>query len=107
MISEEFQGLFVRHSGQNSLNMRQRFDQQTTMGITPIPEVKFPLRSRDELPPVLKALQYIFVTPELNEKVFFLLEKKVCEGKKKPGLLCWDLWNIRFFFSSRVKIFSF
>ena len=37
--------------------MRQRFEQQTTMGITPITEVKFPIRSRDELPPVLMALQ--------------------------------------------------
>src|SRR3972149_10385833 len=74
--------------------MRQRFEQQTTMGITPIPEVKFPLRSRDELPPVLKALQYIFVTPELNEKVFSLLEKKVCAGKKKTGRTGMDLWHI-------------
>lgn len=65
--------------------MRQRFEQQTTLGITPVPEVKFPLRSRDELPPVLKALQYIFVTTELNEKVFSLLEEKVCKGKKRTG----------------------
>lgn len=56
--------------------MRYRFQQQTTFVITPVSEVKFPLRSRDELPPVLKALQHIFVTPELNEKVFALLEKK-------------------------------
>lgn len=36
--------------------MRYRFEQQTPLGITPVREVKFPLRSRDELPPVLKAL---------------------------------------------------
>ncbi len=54
--------------------MRQRFEQQTTLGITPIAEVKFRERSRDELPPVLKALQYVFVTPELNEAIFTLLE---------------------------------
>jgi hypothetical protein len=74
--------------------MRQRFEQQTTLGITPISEVKFPLRSRDELPPVLKALQYIFVTPELNKKVFSLLEKKVCAGKKNTGRPGMDLWHI-------------
>ncbi|MEK9165232.1 MAG: ISNCY family transposase [Patescibacteria group bacterium] len=74
--------------------MRQRFEQQTTMGITPISEVKFPLRSRDELPPVLKALQYIFVTPELNEKIFTLLEKKVCNEKKQTGRPGMDLWHI-------------
>ena len=94
MISEEFSTLFVRHWRQNSLNMRQRFEQQTTLGVTPISEVKFPLRSRDELPPVLKALQYIFVTPELNAKVFSLLENKVCSGKKQTGRTGMDLWHI-------------
>ncbi|MEK7172899.1 MAG: ISNCY family transposase [Patescibacteria group bacterium] len=64
------------------------------MGITPVSAVKFPLRSRDELPPVLKALQYIFVTPELNKKIFALLEKKVCNGKKKTGRPGMSLWHI-------------
>ncbi|MFH0865259.1 MAG: hypothetical protein V1904_03640 [Bacteroidota bacterium] len=74
--------------------MRQRFEQQTTLGILPISEAKFPLRSRDELPPVLKALQYIFITPELNEKIFQLLEQKICLGKKKTGRTGMDLWHI-------------
>ena len=74
--------------------MRQRFEQQTVMGITPIGEVKFPLRSRDELPPVLKALQYIFITPELNEKILQLMEEKVCSDKKKTGRKGMDLWHI-------------
>ncbi|MBU1030466.1 MAG: ISNCY family transposase [Nanoarchaeota archaeon] len=74
--------------------MRQQFEHQTTMGITPISEVKFPRRSRDEMPPVLKSLQYIFVTPELNKKIFSLLEKKVCAGKKKTGRTGMDLWHI-------------
>ena len=74
--------------------MRHRFQQQTTLGITPVSEVKFPLRSRDELPPVLMALQHIFVTPELNEKVFSLLEKKVLKGKMKTGRRGMDLWHI-------------
>lgn len=74
--------------------MRQRFKQQTTLGITPINEVKFPLRSRDELPPVLLALQHIFITPELNEKIFLLLEKKVSAGKKQTGRRGMDLWHI-------------
>lgn len=74
--------------------MRQRFQQQISLGITPISDVKFPLRSRDELPAVLKSLQNIFVTPELNEKILSLLEKKVCEGKKKTGRKGMDLWHI-------------
>jgi transposase, IS5 family len=74
--------------------MRQRFQQQTTLGITPVKEVKFPLHSRDELPPVLMALQHIFITAELNEKVFALLEKKVVSNKKKTGRKGMDLWHI-------------
>lgn len=74
--------------------MRQRFQQQTTFGITPVNEVKFPLRSRDELPPVLMALQHIFNTSELNEKVFDLLEKKIVSNKKKTGRKGMDLWHI-------------
>ncbi len=65
--------------------MRQRFDQQLNLGILPIAEVQLPLKSRDELPPILRGLQYIFTTSSLNEKVFRLLEEKICKGKKnKP-----------------------
>ena len=74
--------------------MRQRFEQQSTLGITPIGQVTFPLRSRDELPPVLMALQHIFVTAELNESVFTLLENKITKGKKKTGRKGMDLWHI-------------
>lgn len=74
--------------------MRQRFEQQINLRTVAIADVTFSLKSRDELPPVLKALQYIFVTPELNEKVFVLLEKKICSGKKKTGRKGMDLWHI-------------
>jgi hypothetical protein len=74
--------------------MRQRFEQQLLIGATPIEEVKFPLRSRDELPPVLKALQYVFITPDLNKEIFELLENKIVKGKKKTGRKGMDLWQI-------------
>jgi hypothetical protein len=74
--------------------MRQRFEQQQSLGITPISDIEFPLRSRDELPPVLRALQYIFVTPELNKQVFDLLEKKICSDKQQTGRKGMDLWHI-------------
>jgi hypothetical protein len=74
--------------------MRQRFEQQMNLTTVAIADVKFPLKSRDELPPVLMALQYIFITPALNEKIFELLEKKICSGKKKTGRKGMDLWHI-------------
>jgi len=60
-----------------------------TLGRTPIERVSLPVRSRDELPPVLAGLQWIFQTPELNCRVFDLLEKKVVGVKRatgRPGL---------------------
>jgi transposase, IS5 family len=74
--------------------MRQRFEQQMRIATVAISDVKFPLKSRDELPPVLKALQYIFVTPDLNEKIFALLEKKICTNKKPTGRKGMDLWHL-------------
>jgi len=65
--------------------MRKRFEQQLKMGIVPINEVKFEGRSRHQLPPLLQALQYIFSTPALNERVFCLLESKILKGKKRTG----------------------
>ncbi|AYD47270.1 ISNCY family transposase [Arachidicoccus soli] len=74
--------------------MRQRFEQQLSLRMTPIAEVKFPLKSRDEMPPILKALQYIFITPQLNEQVFAILEDSICKGKRKTGRKGMDLWHI-------------
>ena len=74
--------------------MRQRFEQQMNLRTVAIADIKFPLKSRDELPPVLKALQYIFITPEVNEKVFALLEQKICKDKKQTGRKGMDLWHI-------------
>ena len=49
--------------------MRKRFEVQLKLGQPAIEEVVFPARSRDELPPLLKGLQWIFKTPELLEKI--------------------------------------
>ncbi len=46
------------------------------------------------MPPVLVALQQIFITPELNEKIFLLLEEKISKCKKTTGRPGMDLWHI-------------
>lgn len=74
--------------------MRKRFDQQISLGITPISEVKINIKSRDEMPPILVALQTIFITPELNEKIFSILEDKLTKDKKATGRWGMDLWHI-------------
>ncbi len=57
--------------------MRKNFEIQIELGSTPIKDVKIPLDSRDELPSILRGLQYIHSTPEINTKVFNILEKKI------------------------------
>ncbi|MCH8013011.1 MAG: ISNCY family transposase [Candidatus Marinimicrobia bacterium] len=72
--------------------MRKRFEIQLEIGSRPIEEIGIPLKSRDELPPVLRALQYIYTTPEINEQVFDLLESEiVITGKGRPGMSLWEI----------------
>jgi len=42
----------------------------------------------------LRALQHIYVTPELNEEVFRILAERVQKGKKKTGRYGMDMWHI-------------
>jgi hypothetical protein len=74
--------------------MRRRFEVQLALGVTPIERVFIPLKSRDELPPILAALQWIFQTPEINEEIFALLERRVLAGRKATGRPGLDLWHI-------------
>lgn len=74
--------------------MRKRFEQQLELGGLSISEVEMDKRSRHELPQLLSGLQYIFITPSLNEKVFEVLEAKILSGKKSTGRLGMSLWEI-------------
>jgi hypothetical protein len=74
--------------------MRKRFEAQLTLGCTPIHEIEIPTKSRDEFPAFLRAMQYIYTNSELNEKVYSLLESKICVGKKtgRPGMHLWTIF---------------
>jgi IS5 family transposase len=76
------------------LAMRKRFDLQLQLGSTPIEQIGIPTTSRDELPPVLRGLQWIFTDPEVNEEIFALLEAKIVGDKKQTGRPGMDLWRI-------------
>lgn len=75
--------------------MRKRFEPTLDFGQTPIHLVKLPLDSRDELPPVLRALQWIHSQPVLLDKVLDVIEKVVLGDKQpdvgRPGM---DHWHI-------------
>lgn len=73
--------------------MRKRFELQHELGITSIEDIEIPIKSRDELPPVLMALQHIFVNTELSAKVFAVIEQRIALKKMgKPGLSLWEIF---------------
>ena len=74
--------------------MRKRFETQLGFNQKPIEEVKFPKRSRDEMPPVLAGLQWMFINPEVNEAVFSILESKMGANRLRMGRPGMDLWHI-------------
>jgi IS5 family transposase len=74
--------------------MRKRFEQQLSIGIIPISEVKIKYSNRDSIRPFLAALQQIYITSEYNEKIFSILEDKLIKGKKRTGRPGMDLWQI-------------
>ncbi len=73
--------------------MRKRFEAQLTLGSTPIEKIQIPTKCRDEFPPFLRAMQYIYTHAGLSEQVFSLLESVICT-KKATGRLGMDLWTI-------------
>lgn len=74
--------------------MRANFIQQQSIGVEPISKVKIPDITRDELPPILKAIQHLFVTPELNKKVFEILSQSIKDVDVNKGRKGMSLWEI-------------
>jgi IS5 family transposase len=74
--------------------MRHHFQSQPDLQITPIEKIRLPLHSRDELPPILAGLQWIWRHPALKAEIFALLEARILAGKKTTGRTGMDLWQI-------------
>jgi hypothetical protein len=75
--------------------MRRAIDPQMKMGTVDISQIKFDLRSRDEIPKLLMGLQYIYCNVEIRREVFTILEdivpKGIDENNGRPGM---ELWKI-------------
>jgi IS5 family transposase len=74
--------------------MRQRFESQLAFQLIPIQRIVLPIHSRDELPPILAGLQWIWCHPALREEIFQLLEGAILAGKKATGRPGMELWQI-------------
>jgi len=74
--------------------MRHAFPSEPDLPITPIEKIRLPLQSRDELPPLLAGLQWLWMHPTLKAEIFALLEAKILAGKQATGRTGLDLWQI-------------
>jgi transposase, IS5 family len=74
--------------------MRHHFQSQPDLQITPIEKIQLPLKSRDELPPILAGLQWIWMHPTLKAEIFALLEARILAGKQATGRTGMNLWQI-------------
>ena len=74
--------------------MRQRFEAQLSLGCTPIEEVKIPTKTRSHMADLMAALQYIYITPEWNEKIFAILDERINKNKKSTGRKGMSLWEM-------------
>ena len=68
---------------------------QFRLGEIPIGAITFDPKSRDDIPQLLKGLQYIYVNKTIREEVFDILEEMIPEKvDKKNGRPGMELWKI-------------
>ena len=82
--------------------MRKHFEQQLTLGCTPIHEVKIPPKMKSHLVNLLASLQYIYITPKWNKIIFKSLSDHIIGHNKKTGRNGMSLWEI--FVLAQVKL---
>jgi IS5 family transposase len=78
--------------------MRVVKNPQMQMGEVDISKIEFDVKSRDELPQLLRGLQYIYTTPSVREAIFQLLEKNIAphinKNNGRPGMELWKIFVI-------------
>ena len=74
--------------------MRNRFDQQLTIGILPIEKTVVSPKIKNALTELLAALVEIYKTPEFNTQIFSIMEKHIMQNKQKTGRNGMTLWQI-------------
>jgi len=82
--------------------MRTIINQQKQLGEVEIANIQFDPKSRDDIPQILRGLQYIYITPHLCDKVFDILvevipnrvgkeEEKASYHLGRPGMEQWKI----------------
>jgi transposase, IS5 family len=75
--------------------MRVVKNSQVQFGEVDISEIKFNPKSRDDIPKILKGLQFIYVNESVRKEIFNLLENKISPHiNKRNGRPGMELWKI-------------
>lgn len=75
--------------------MRRTKDLQMKIWELHISEIKIDENSRDDIPQLLRGLQYIYATPKIRKEIFAILETMIPDGiSSKTGRPGMDLWKI-------------
>ena len=73
--------------------MRRPFNPQYELGVTPIEDIAFNVRSRDDVPQLLKGLQHIYTNKNIFDAVLEVLNTQISQAidfdNGRPGM---DLW---------------
>jgi hypothetical protein len=88
-----FGRLTLQHSPPFS-TLRHFFQAEPDLPITPLEKIRRSLRSRDELPPILAGLQWLWMHPTRRAELLGLLESAVLAGKRATGRTGRDLGQI-------------
>jgi hypothetical protein len=69
---------------------------QMQMGEVDVSQVRFDLKSRDDIPKILRGLQHMYTEPTLRARLFALLEAQVSPKADKrngrPGMTLWSIF---------------
>lgn len=75
--------------------MRATTNPQLQLGEIDIANIKISTRSRDDIPQLLRGLQYLYGEQELRQKIFLILEKltpsTVSTLHGRPGMMWWKI----------------
>jgi len=82
--------------------MRNRFEQQYSIGRRLIKDTPIKLKHKDKLDELIAAMKAIYCHPEYNQRLFTVLERHLLGDKKRTGRPGMDLWCI--FVLSQVRL---
>lgn len=75
--------------------MRVPFDPQPSLSTTPVLDVELNLQCRDEIIPILRALQHVYGEPELRQEILKLVGQDVNRhSSRKRGRKGMDYWQV-------------